>query len=184
MRRLGLALLVWGALGSWSDRAAATVTACEWPDQHVSVTRILGGFDQAQVLGQMRADGTLPPDPGACWEIEDGAVPSKFRPDPRGSGQQISQRHRWRRAGNAIIVDPTIKQPHGEVLRREYGRLFPPIRWAEVVTTSLGSALDRAVRDGRWVDVRAALDQTGAGQPLTAAEIAQFRAILRNYEAD
>ena len=119
-----------------------------------------------------------------CWEADDSMLPARTRPDPRDSSTQLAQRHRWRRVGQAVIVDPTVKQPQATAIRREYARLFPPARWAELVATPLGSALDRAVRDGRWADVRAALHQAGPGQPLTGSEIAQLLAIGDDYEAD
>lgn len=126
------------------------------------------------------------PAPGSsCRWVDPAELPPSIRPDPRRPDMQITQRHRWRGLPDGrIVVDPTAMRPHGDAIRREYQRLVPPARWGEVVATPLGFALDRAIREDRWQDVRAALAQTGAAQPLTAAEIARLQAILRDYEAD
>lgn len=168
-----------------SPAAARELYVCSHPDGHISTTTFVlsDPGERARVIAQMVADGVIPGD-DECWYMSDTSLPPQSRSDPRRPGDGISQEHRWRRAGQVVIVDPTIKQPNPEAIRREYGRLLPPVRWAEVVATPLGSALDRAVRDGRWADVLASLNQAGAGQPLTVPEIAQLRAILRDYEAD
>lgn len=183
-RRLLLILMTTLLSAVPSSVSSAPVLACERLGQIV-VFRFHGSDPQreADILARLRASGHLPAGP-ACWRMNDRQLPERSRPDPHAAGQVLSQRHRWRRAGQAVIVDSTVKRPHGEAIRREYGRLFPPVRWAEIVATPLGSALDRAIRENRWADASAALAQTGAAQPLTAAEIAQLQAILRDYEAD
>ena len=162
--------------------SAEPVYLCERPDQSLTVTYIVKPPAE-DVLRKLRRDGMLP-SPTDCWWHDSSLLPLKGRPDPHAAGQTISQRHRWRRVGQAVIVDATVKRPQGEAIRREYGRLFPPARWAEIVATPLGSALDRAIRENRWADASAALAQTGATQPLTVAEIARLRAILSDYQAD
>lgn len=175
--------ILWLAAGPVA--ASSLVYVCERGDGSLTVTNFSTDdpSHQAQTIQRLR-DAGLVPGAGACWMMAASDLPPRSRPDAREAASRVSERHRWRRVGQGVIADPTVKQPQAAALRREYGRLFPPVRWAEIVVTPLGSSLDQAVRDGRWADVRAALGQTGTGQPLTAAEIAQFRAILRDYQAD
>lgn len=176
---VGILLLLWPIAAR-----AELLLICEQGSGDLSVTTFTRDDPvyRSAVRARLETAGVIPGG-SACWEADRAILPSRTRPDPRG-GPALTQRTRWRRAGQAVIVDPAIKRPQADAIQREYGRLLPPVRWAEIVATPLGSALDRAVREGRWADVRAALTQTGTGQPLTGAEITQFRAILRDYEAD
>lgn len=122
---------------------------------------------------------------GVCRWADAADLPPKMRPDPHRAGAFLTQRHRWRGLPSGqIIVDPSVKRPHGDAIRREYRVIVSPGRWSQVVATNAGAAFDRAMLDGRWADVAALLNSPGPDQPFLPTEIAQLRTILRDYEAD
>ena len=181
---VALAVALWGMLPAGVD--AARVYVCEQSDGSITITSFAIN-DPAVQAAQAARLGLGPP--GACWFQDAGALPSKWRADPRDPAQRLSQRHRFRRVGQAVVVNPTVMRPQETAIRREVGRLLPPGRMAVVVGTSLGDNLMRAVRTGDWPLAKALLAQIAAlvgqlNEVLTTDEVAALRVIGREYEAD
>lgn len=102
----------------------------------------------------------------------------------------MSQYHRWRRGpGNTVIVDPTIRVPQIEPLLRALEATLPADRMAALLASPVGDNFVRAIRSQSWPLARALMGQIAARvgtaqEVMTAAEVAQLRAIARDYEAD
>mgnify|MGYP001569159192 CR=1 FL=1 len=185
MKRCAAWMLIVACLLSPVPGMGAPVYVCERPDGTVEVTHFARAVDDpAAAENQLRAARRDVPPPASCGWVDSDVLPARNRPDPGEPGVQLTQRHRWRWTGTAVGLNPSAKRPHPDAIQREYRRLLAPARWAEVVATPLGSALDQAIHQGRWADVAAILGRSDASQPLMAAEIARLRAILRDYEAD
>lgn len=180
---LGIVLLLSGA------GAARPVYLCERPDGGISVTNFPAAVaadpaQRAQAIERTRRLAGLPA-ASQCWEADHTTLPARTKPDPRHATERLSQRHQWRRgAGNAVVIDATVKQPHGAAFRRAVVAIVPPGRQAVIAKDSQGGTFLRAVAEQDWPLVRALLPDLETRGIVTPAEVSAIRAAATDYDLD
>lgn len=170
---------------------AEPVYVCEQsPGGPLSVTAFASNTDaeRQQEVARLHRHGILPA-PAQCWFLDAARLPASTRPDPRRPADELSQYHRWRRSGDRVVVDETVKRPHPLAIQRESEAMFGHARRAAVLATPLGDNLFRALRLGEWDLVKALLGQIRlrVGRPdevMTVAEVQEIERIGDDYEAD